>query len=195
MIAKQGQKWVILSAFLVLLSILFEIFIPFFLFVFIFLVIFFRNLQPKKIADKNAILSPIGGRVSEICICEFEGQKALKIAIKKSFFSSGVLRAFCDTEILKFKKLHGLFLCNFIKSSEFLNSRAIYYFKDNAIAMRVIYGVFSRRISLNAPKSVKVLDELGFLGSGVVILYLPLNSKIFLSVGERVRNSALLGYF
>lgn len=195
MIAKQGQKWVILSAFFMLLSFLFEIFIPFFVLVFVFLLIFFRNFAPKKVADKNAILSPICGRVREICVCDFEGQKALKIVIEKSFFSSGILRAVCDLEIVKFQKRHGLFLCNFIKSSDFLNSRAIYYFKDKIIAMRVIYGVFSRRISLEAPKSIKALDMLGFLGSGVVVLYLPLSSKIFLSVGERVKNSALLGYF
>ena len=68
--------------------------------------------------------------------------------------------------------------------------------KENIkFAMKVIAGVFSRSLEIYNVSALKASRKFGFLGSGEVILYLPRDTKICVSVGESVKAASLLGYF
>lgn len=197
-IARQGQKQVILFAVLMLFAIVFDIFETFFIALFIISILIFRDFKPSVISkDPYAIYSPIGGKVSYIGVCKLDDETYTKIIIQKSIFSSGVIKSISDARIIDFRKREGLFICNFIKSSEFLNSRAIYFFKKDSFkfAIRIIAGVFSKKLYANEFKNVSLFDNIGFITSGNVVLFLPKDSKIYVSVGERVKHGGLLGNF
>ena len=84
-----------------------------------------------------------------------------------------------------------------MKISEFLNERAIIRFEKENIkyVMKIIAGAFSRSLEISNVTSLKASRKFGFLGSGEVILYLPRDTKICVSVGESVKAASLLGYF
>lgn len=195
-ISKYGYKYIIFFAIIMLIFLNFDIFELFFVSVFIGCVLFFRQRLGVKCTDMAQILVPIDGKILDIGMAEFESENYTRVVIEKSLFGVGVLYAPYQAQSVAFRQRHGLFLCNYIKSSSILNERGLYIFKNNGIkfAMRVIAGAFSRSLELENPKSFIRSDVLGFLGSGRVVLFLPLETKICVSVGERVKSLSTLGY-
>ncbi|MCR4941310.1 MAG: phosphatidylserine decarboxylase [Campylobacter sp.] len=193
-IAKSGLKFILFFGVLFLLALIFDFCEVFFGIIFVLSVLFFRNKISKMILnDPSAIISPIDGKISQIEQGELNGKNFLKITIKKCLFGVGVVFSPCESKILSFSKRHGLFLCDFIKNAQALNEKAIYHF-ENGVAMRVIAGGLSRELSLENPGFSYKGDELGFLGSGEVVLFLPPQSKITLNVGEKVSSLSTLCY-
>ncbi|MBE3029727.1 phosphatidylserine decarboxylase [Campylobacter sp. RM9344] len=195
-ISKYGYKYIIIFAFLMFVFLAIDMFECFFVTVFIACVAFFRQRESVKCTDKSQILVPIDGKISHIGIAEFEGQSCTKVEIDKSIFGVGVLYAVCLAKTVVLKKRHGLFLCTKMKQSNALNQRALYIFEDKGfkIYMRVIAGALSRSLELEDKPEVSPGDILGFLGSGKVVLFLPKDIKICVSIGERVRSQSTLGY-
>lgn len=197
-IAKAGYKYIFIFLILFVLSLLFGILPLLFTFLFLFFLYFFRDPEREPFADDRlALLSPIDGKIKEISISKFDDNEVAKIVIQKTFFGVGTLRAVSDSKIADIKRRHGLFLCQAIKISEILNERAIIRFEKENIrfAMKIIAGAFSRSLEISNVTSLKASRKFGFLGSGEVILYLPRDTKICVSVGESVKAASLLGYF
>ena len=187
-IAKAGYKFILFFLILFAISALFGIAPLFFLALLLLTLYFFRDPEREPFTDdKLALLSPIDGKIKEVA----------KIVISKPFFGVGTLRAISDANFTEVKKRHGLFLCQAMKISEMLNERAIIRFEKGNIkfAMKIIAGVFSRSLEIYNITSLKASRKFGFLGSGEVILYLPRDTKICVSVGESVKAASLLGYF
>jgi len=197
-IAKAGYKYILLFLILFVISVLFG-FVPlFFLALLLLTLYFFRDPEREPFTDdKLALLSPIDGKIKEISVSNFDDKEVAKIVISKPFFGVGTLRAISDANVTEVKKRHGLFLCQAMKISEMLNERAIIRFEKGNIkfAMKIIAGVFSRSLEIYSITSLKASRKFGFLGSGEVILYLPRDTKICVSVGESVKAASLLGYF
>ena len=143
------------------------------------------------------MLSPIDGKIKEVGLSKFDDSEVAKIVIQKPFFGVGALRAVSDAKVADIKRRHGLFLCQAMKISEMLNERAIIRFEKRNIkfAMKVIAGVFSRSLEIYNVSALKASRKFGFLGSGEIVLYLPRDTKICVSVGESVKAASLLGYF
>ena len=159
---------------------------------------FFRDPEREPFTDdKLALLSPIDGKIKEISVSNFDDKEVAKIVISKPFFGVGTLRAISDANVTEVKRRHGLFLCQAMKISEMLNERVIIRFEKGNIkfAMKIIAGVFSRSLEIYNITSLKASRKFGFLGSGEVILYLPRDTKICVSVGESIKAASLLGYF
>ena len=197
-IAKTGYKFILFFLILFVISVLFGIALLFFLALLFLTLYFFRDPEREPFTDdKLALLSPIDGKIKEISVSNFDDKEVAKIAISKPFFGVGTLRAISDANVTEVKKRHGLFLCQAMKISEMLNERAIIRFEKGNIkfAMKIIAGVFSRSLEIYNITSPKASRKFGFLGSGEVILYLPRDTKICVSVGESVKAASLLGYF
>lgn len=197
-IAKAGYKFILFFLILFAISALFGISPLFFLALLLLTLYFFRDPEREPFTDdKLALLSPIDGKIKEISVSNFDDKEVAKIVISKPFFGVGTLRAISDANVTEVKKRHGLFLCQAMKISEMLNERAIIRFEKGNIkfAMKIIAGVFSRSLEIYNIASLKASRKFGFLGSGEVILYLPRDTKICVSVGESVKAASLLGYF
>ena len=197
-IAKAGYKFILFFLILFAISALFGIVPLFFLALLLLTLYFFRDPEREPFTDdKLALLSPIDGKIKEISVSNFDDKEVAKIVISKPFFGVGTLRAISDANVTEVKKRHGLFLCQAMKISEMLNERAIIRFEKGNIkfAMKIIAGVFSRSLEIYNIASLKASRKFGFLGSGEVILYLPRDTKICVSVGESVKAASLLGYF
>ncbi|MGG7048603.1 MULTISPECIES: phosphatidylserine decarboxylase [unclassified Campylobacter] len=196
-ISKYGYKYIIITLILMLVSLNFDIYECFFVFIFIACVIFFRERKNSiKSADETQILAPIDGKILEISKAELEGKQYTKLTILKSLCGVGVVYAPFSAQQVTLRQRHGLFLCSYMKISSALNEKAIYFFQNNGLkfAMRLVAGELSRSLEVqNVPSFVKG-DELGFLGSGKIVLFLPLESKICVSVGEKIRSLSTLGY-
>ena len=197
-IAKAGCKFILFFLILFVLSLLFGI-LPLLFAILLFLgLYFFRDPEREPFSDdKLALLSPIDGKIKEISASNFDNNEVAKIVIEKSFFDVGTLRAVSDVKVAEIRKRHGLFLCQAMKISEFLNERAIIRFEKENIkfVMKIIAGALSRSLEISNVTSLKASRKFGFLGSGEVILYLPRDTKICVSVGESVKAASLLGYF
>lgn len=197
-IAKAGYKYIFIFLILFVLSLLFGILPLLFTFLFVFSIYFFRDPEREPFTDdKLALLSPIDGKIKEISISKFDDNEVAKIIIQKPFFGVGTLRAVSDAKVADIKKRHGLFLCQAMKISEILNERAIIRFEKENIrfVMKIIAGVFSRSLEIYNVSTLKASRKFGFLGSGEIVLYLPRDTKICVSVGESVKAASLLGYF
>ena len=197
-IAKAGYKFILFFLILFAISALFGI-APLFFLALLFLTLYsFRDPEREPFTDdKLALLSPIDGKIKEISVSNFDDKEVAKIVISKPFFGVGTLRAISDANVTEVKKRHGLFLCQAMKISEMLNERAIIRFEKGNIkfAVKIIAGVFSRSLEIYNITGLKASRKFGFLGSGEVILYLPRDTKICVSVGESVKAASLLGYF
>ncbi|QCD44531.1 phosphatidylserine decarboxylase [Campylobacter mucosalis] len=196
-IAKSGHKYIMFFGVLMLLAFGFDMFKLFFVAVFIVSLLFFRGKISKPLlSDPLAIISPIDGKILEIGSSDFDGKKCTRVVIQKSVCGVGLLYSPCEAKITEFRQRHGLFLCLKLKQALSLNEKAIYYFSKDGhkIAMRVIAGPLSRELSLENPQSVNLGDELGFLGSGQVMLFLPNDAKICVGVGENLLSLSTLGY-
>ena len=197
-IAKAGYKFILFFLILFAISALFGIVPLFFLALLLLNLYFFRDPERELFTDdKLALLSPIDGKIKEISVSNFDDKEVAKIVISKPFFGVGTLRAISDANVTEVKRRHGLFLCQAMKISEMLNERAIIRFEKGNIkfAMKIIAGVFSRSLEIYNIASLKASRKFGFLGSGEVILYLPRDTKICVSVGESIKAASLLGYF
>lgn len=197
-IAKVGYKFILFFLILFVISVLFGIAPLFFIALLLLTLYFFRDPEREPFTDdKLALLSPIDGKIKEISVSNFDDKEVAKIVISKPFFGVGTLRAISDANVTEVKRRHGLFLCQAMKISEMLNERAIIRFEKGNIkfAMKIIAGVFSRSLEIYNITSLKASRKFGFLGSGEVILYLPRDTKICVSVGESVKAASLLGYF
>ena len=197
-IAKAGYKFILFFLILFAISALFGI-APLFFLALLFLTLYsFRDPEREPFTDdKLALLSPIDGKIKEISVSNFDDKEVAKIVISKPFLGVGTLRAISDANVTEVKRRHGLFLCQAMKISEMLNERAIIRFEKGNIkfAMKIIAGVFNRSLEIYNITSLKASRKFGFLGSGEVILYLPRDTKICVSVGESVKAASLLGYF
>ena len=197
-IAKAGYKFILFFLILFVISVLFGIAPLFFIALLLLTLYFFRDPEREPFTDdKLALLSPIDCKIKEISVSNFDDKEVAKIVISKPFFGVGTLRAISDASVTEVKKRHGLFLWQAMEISEMLPERALIRFEKGNIkfAMKIIAGVFSRSLEIYNITSLKASRKFGFLGSGEVILYLPRDTKICVSVGESVKAASLLGYF
>lgn len=197
-IAKEGYKYLLIFGILFLVAIAFGEFEWLFFIILLFVLILFR--EPSRAIgshDECAILSPVDGKIQSIEKISYFDTERTQIVISKTICGAGSLKAPCDMRLLEFKQRHGLFLCSFMKASNFLNERALYIGMSgkNKIAMRLISGAMSRNLYTEKFDSIKAGEKFGFMSDGKVVLILPANTRISVVVGERLKASSLIGFF
>lgn len=172
---------------------------------FILLITLYMYRNPERIAnedDLQAIISPVDGKIVKIDRVNdklLNGEKGVHVVIRNLPFDAGMVRFPTNGELNEVKTIHGLFLPPFNKLSKKLNERVLMKCKQgkNSFAIKIWAGMFCRKIHLSSSRgNIKSGVRVAFIVDGSVELFLPMNSRIKLSVGDYVKSGeSVLGYF
>ncbi|ALV65328.1 phosphatidylserine decarboxylase [Campylobacter fetus] len=196
-ISKYGYRSIGLFGVIFLLSLLFDTFIFLSVILLIFVVFIYRNPERlPAVESMDAILSPIDGVIEDIRKSSYNGVLYTEVVIKNSIFDSGVLRAVANLKVDEIKFKNGLNLATTSLDKNLLNNRVAYICSvgNKQVIIRINSGAISRKIHLEDIKELKVSRRFGFILDGRVSLFLPLTTKLNVSVGNSVKAADLIGF-
>ncbi len=159
---------------------------------------FFRNPKREvKIADDNQVYAPCDGKVvvmEEVLETEYFNEKRLQLSIFMSPLNVHVNRNPISGTVNYFKYHPGKYLVAWHPKSSTENERTTVVIGNgkHEILFRQIAGALAKRIKtyLNEGDEVKQGGEMGFIKFGSrVDLYLPLDAKIKVAIGDKVKGS------
>ncbi len=169
------------------------------IFILAFLIIilqFFRNPKRSTSLNNNHIIAPVDGKVvviEEVEEPEYFKDKRLQVSIFMSPINVHVTR-YAMSGIIKYSKYHpGKFLVAWHPKASTDNERTTVVIENKTIGeilYRQIAGALAKRIVNYATKDEKVVQgtDAGFIKFGSrVDLYLPLGTKINVSLGDKVK--------
>jgi len=165
-----------------------------------FVMFFFRNpSRVIEIDDNNMILAPADGRV---CVIEpteeyeyFNGEKMMQVSIFMSLVSVHANWYPISGKVLYTKHHKGRHVAAYLPKSSSENERSttvIECSNGKKILMRQIAGALARRIVTYAAPNheCSINEHLGFIKFGSrVDLFLPLDSKIYVELGEGTKGN------
>ncbi len=205
-IAKEGWKYTAIFTVLFLFFALVgcTVFALFFAFLAIFFGYIFRN--PERIPDEfdeMSILAPIDGKVSYIGKTvedKYLKKEMLKVSIDNSICDVSLQRNPFDMNIENVLYTHGLSIDIKSNKSKTLNERVEILSKHEEKDVLIVSyaGKCARKIHTicNNFKKVRKGDRYLILTSGKVELFLPLECRIKVVEGEKVKaGESILGYF
>lgn len=202
-IALEGWNNIVVVVLLLIVSAFIDFGFIFMILVLLVTLYIYRN--PERIANEDdplAILSPIDGKIVKIdrVINDMtNNEKGVHVVIQNLPFNVGMIRFPTAGELIDAKTIHGLFLPPYNKLSKKLNERVLLRCKsgDNSFAMKVRAGMFCRKVHLSSQRgNIKSGVRVAFVVDGSIELFLPLNSRIKLSVNDYVKSGeSVLGYF
>lgn len=162
---------------------------------FLFVLYFFRNPKRNIITDDNKIIAPADGKVvviEEVDVDEYFSEKKIQVSIFMSPSNVHVNRTPIGGEV-KYTAYHpGKYLVAWHPKSSTENERTTIVI-DNGnveVMMRQIAGKVARRIVYNLEEGddVKQGLDFGFIKFGSrVDLFLPLDTKINVKIGQKVK--------
>ena len=171
--------------------------IQIFLLLFLIIVLqFFRN--PKRVTkiNDNQIIAPVDGKVvviEEVDEPEYFKGKKLQVSIFMSPINVHVTR-YALSGLIKYSKYHpGKYLVAWHPKASTENERTTIVIKNNTfgeVLYRQIAGALAKRIVNYAEEGEKVVQgtDAGFIKFGSrVDLYLPLNTKLAVKIGDKVK--------
>lgn len=167
-----------------------------FILLFIIVLQFFRNPKRNTTTNDNQIIAPVDGKVvviEEVLEPEFFKDKRLQISIFMSPLNVHVTR-YALSGIVKYSKYHpGKFLVAWHPKASTENERTTIVV-ENEIFGQVLYrqiaGALAKRIVNYAVEGQEVVQgtDAGFIKFGSrVDLFLPLNTKIDVKIGDKVK--------
>ena len=172
---------------------------------FVFIASFFRNPKREGFLHDNAIIAPADGTI--VAIEETEEpemlkEKCIQVSIFMSVFNVHINWFPVKGTVLESIYHSGRFMVARLPKSSTENERTTILMeteKGIKIVVRQIAGAIARRIVCYANKNdnVKQGDQLGFIKFGSrVDIYLPLNTRIDVKLGQKVRGKqTILGWF
>lgn len=162
----------------------------------LFTLFFFRNPRRQPPQGSDLVVSPADGKVVEVTQVKdniYTGSPAKKVGIFMSPFNVHVNRIPVDGRVEKVRYYPGKFLVAFKdKASEDNERNAVLINMRDGLSLAVVQiaGFIARRIVcyLSHGDRVSAGERFGIIRFGSrVDLYLPENSKIAVSVGDRVK--------
>jgi phosphatidylserine decarboxylase len=213
MIASGGLKIIIITSFLLVLSLLFSYFYPVLglkiisaviLIVFLFNFYFFRDPERVIPNGKNLILSPADGRIvliEEVDEPYYFKEKVTRVSIFLSVFDVHVNRIPVNGKVEFVKYIKGKFLVAFADKASEVNEQSIIgiQHKKGKILFKQIAGIIARRIIYNVHDgdSVTAGDRFGLIRYGSrVDVFFPKNAKIKVKLKDKVfGGESILGEF
>ena len=200
-IAKEGWKYLLFIFVLFLLSLVFDLFSWVFLVIFVFTAYMFRNPERLPAEDDDmAVLSPADGTISSISKVSYvDNKEYIKVEIQKTLLETSMLRAPTLMSIKETTRRHGLMLSNHSFLKDKLGERVTISCssKYNELFLNINAGMFARKIELfKNVGPLKSAQRFGILVDGNIELYLALDTRIKVSVGDDVKaGESVLGYF
>lgn len=163
---------------------------------FIIVLQFFRNPKRNTVQNNNHIIAPVDGKVvviEEVYEPEYFKDKRLQVSIFMSPLNVHVTR-YALSGIVKFSKYHpGKYLVAWHPKASTDNERTTVVVENTVfgeVLYRQIAGALARRIVNYATegRQVEQGSDAGFIKFGSrVDLYLPLNTKINVKIGDTVK--------
>jgi len=163
----------------------------------IFVMMFFRNPRRRLFIEEGAIIAPADGKVvvvEETTEGEYFKDRRLQISIFMSVKNVHINRNPISGQVKYFKYHPGKYLLAWNPKSSTDNERTTFVIEDEddnvEIMMRQIAGTVARRIKFYVEEGDEVTQgsEIGFIKFGSrVDLYLPLDSKVEVKIGEKVK--------
>lgn len=159
---------------------------------------FFRNPKREvKVLNDHQVYAPCDGKVvvmEEVMETEYFNEKRLQLSIFMSPLNVHVNRNPISGTVNYFKYHPGKYLVAWHPKSSTENERTTVVIGNgkNEILFRQIAGALAKRIKtyLNVGDVVKQGGEMGFIKFGSrVDLYLPLDAKIKVAIGDKVKGS------
>lgn len=200
-IAKEGWKYLIFIFVIFLLSLVFDFFSWVFFVILLFTAYLFRNPERLPAEDDDmAVLSPADGKIINISKALFiDGKEHIKVEIQKSLLDASILRAPTSLNIKETKKRHGLMISSESILRDKLSEKItlLCTSKYNELFIVVVAGICARKIDLfKTVGPLKSAQRFGLLVDGNINLYLALDTRIKVSVGDEVKSGeSVLGYF
>jgi phosphatidylserine decarboxylase len=197
-IAREGLPFIAVAAIAALIAFavgLTGIGILFFL-VTLFILWFFRNPERRAPEDPRQVVSPADGkviRIEEISDIDFAGNNVRKISIFMNIFNVHVNRIPYPGQIVSMVYRKGSFLSADLDKASEVNERNTVMIRTDAgeiIKLVQIAGLIARRIVWWIREGVTVSkgERFGLIRFGSrVEVFLPLQAKILVQVGEKVR--------
>ena len=181
-ILKEGYNSIaIVLAFSILLSIFISDLLANIGFLLTLILLFiYRNPNRNSFASSSDIISPIDGIISAIDITD----RKYKIYIDVNLCNTHLLRAPISSKYKVKSKLNGLNLNSSTYKAKLLNTQAVLKF-DN-IKVKLISGICNRDIILNENSKVKVGQEIGIFLNGLVVVEIPKEKKLKISISDKV---------
>jgi len=161
----------------------------------------YRN--PERIPEEEGsrvLLAPMDGVVRKIEKSTDEnGAPCLKVSIESTLLDVGVFRSPCAAESIEVRVQRGLCLPQTSSKALFLNEQVILTCKqeNTLFYVRVVAGWLGQKIVLFSHKHPRRAGErIGFVAEGALELYLPLDTRVRVSLGQHVcAGQSVLGYF
>ena len=163
----------------------------------LFVMMFFRNPKRRLFIEEGAIIAPADGKVvvvEETTEGEYFKDRRLQISIFMSVKNVHINRNPLSGQVKYFKYHPGKYLLAWNPKSSTDNERTTFVIEDEddnvEIMMRQIAGTVARRIKFYVEEGDEVTQgsEIGFIKFGSrVDLYLPLDSKVEVKIGEKVK--------
>ncbi|UAM98589.1 phosphatidylserine decarboxylase family protein [Polaribacter litorisediminis] len=157
---------------------------------------FFRNPKRNTQIDENVIIAPVDGKVvviEEVEEPEYFKGKRIQISIFMSPINVHVTR-YAMSGVVKYSKYHpGKYLVAWHPKASTENERTTVVLKNKTfgeILYRQIAGALAKRIVNYAKVGDKVVqgEDAGFIKFGSrVDVYLPIETKIKVSLGDKVK--------
>lgn len=170
----------------------------------IFLLCFFRNPKRTIPDSEGSVVAPADGKVVHVGECvndQLSGDKTLKISIFMSIFNVHVNRIPISGKIVDVSYRKGKFFsANLDKASPLNEQNALLLeTEDNKRVLFIqIAGLIARRIVcwIGRGDDVTKGERFGLICFGSrVDIFLPVNTKLHVQVGQRVRGGeTILGY-
>lgn len=169
---------------------------PVSLLLFFLVVNFFRSPKREGYLHDNAVIAPADGKI--VVVEETEENEILKgkciqVSIFMSVFNVHINWFPVSGNIKYFKHHNGRFLSAYLPKASTENERtsvAILHETGSTIVVRQIAGAIARRIICYAENKDKAVQgqQMGFIRFGSrVDLFLPLDTRIDVKVGQKVR--------
>ena len=201
LIAKEGWKYVAFAFAFFVSALSFDFLSWVFFVIFILSAYIFRNPERLPAEDDDmAVISPCDGTIVNISKAkDSDGDEYIKVEIQKSLLDASLLRAPIGLNIEKTSRRHGLFLSTNSELNDKLGENAIVTCSSNysKVLMKIKAGLYSRKIDLfKTVGPLKSTQRLGLLIDGSVELFLALDTRVKVSIGDNVKaGQSVLGYF
>ncbi len=182
-VAKEGQKVIVIAFFAMIVSILIGcgFLVTLFFVATLFLIFIFRNKDISFNNNNSDIVSPISGIVT--AIDSYDDKKEIYIDV--SLCNNHILRAVQDGDC-KITNKRGLNLILNSYKAKKLNEKAIIEFKDATI--KLCSSIFNKSIDITKTQDLRKCEKFGVFLQGQISVIVDNTNDIVVKIGDKVNS-------